>query len=940
MMVKPQIKKTPILKNKKWNSFSNQELLRSVSKMDQKQLLKKYKLERFGLDEEQYEKQRDEFGKNELDQNPFHSLYELGKAYFSPFNIILLVISVYNFLAYFTYVFGTEDERSIFSLVGAIVVLTMVVVSGTITFIQSYRGYFVTKKLKSIISNRVNIIRYKEYQSGKDYQFSRIDNRNFLKLIKIGKELPVTDLVPGDLIYLSSGDMIPADVRLVYSNDLFINQSSLTGESLPVEKHAQVDKISDNVLEIQNICYTGTSVIAGSALAIVVATGDDTYFSSIGEMLNQEKQPEGSFLAGVRHVTRVLLIFMLVMVPLIYFVFIARNHNNLGNPINDNPWFTGLFFAIALVVALTPEMLPLIITTNLSNGASKLTKEKVVVKKLDSIQSLGAIDVLATDKTGTLTNDKIELISYHTVDRKKNEDLLKMLFMNSYFQTGLKNPMDRAIVDYAKHKKVDFLENIDKKYTKVDEIPFDFNRRKLTIVFQEPNKQRYLVTKGSVEEVLQATTKVFYEGEIIDLTDDFRRRIIARYEKMNERGERVLGVAYKPVLRTHKRFTPKDETDLIFLGFANFLDSPKPSSAKMIKLLGKYGVDLKILTGDNEQVTRAICKMVGLKIKNLISGQELEDMTPYELARAVEKANVFVKLSPLQKVKVLDALKHNGHTVGYMGDGINDAPVLFQADVAISVNNAADIAKEASDIILLEKNLAVLERGIIEGRTVFGNILKYMKITVASQFGNALSMIIATAAFGNLFLAMSPIQTLFQNLIYDFSQLVIAFDYVDEEFLMKPRKWTTKDLIPFAVINGSVSSIFDITTYMVMGFGFGCFAAAGGNHSAAEITNATQTFQAGCFLVGLTTQASIFHVLRTEKIPVLQSRSPWFIYLVTLFILILAFTIVFVPVLANLLGMSSPSLVFLPIALGILTAYLVLAQLVKIIYIKIFHKWL
>ncbi|ATZ16087.1 Mg2+-importing ATPase [Entomoplasma freundtii] len=939
-MVKEKLKKTPILKDKKRNSFSNQELIRSVAKMDQASLLKHYNLERFGLDEEQYEKRKDDFGKNELDQNPFRWLYELAKAYFSPFNVILLVISAYNFASYFTYVFGTEDERSVFSLVGAIVVLAMVMISGTITFIQSYRGYFVTKKLRDIISNQVNVIRYQDNQDGKKFDFNKIDNKNFLKLVKMGKELPVTDLVPGDLIYLSSGDMIPADVRLVYSNDLFINQSSLTGESLPVEKHAQVKHVANNVLEIENICYTGTSVIAGSALAIVAATGSDTYFSSIGEMLNQEKQPEGSFLAGVRHVTRTLLIFMLVMVPLIYFVFIARNHANLGKNINENPWFTGLFFAIALVVALTPEMLPLIITTNLSNGAARLTKEKVVVKRMDSIQSLGAIDILATDKTGTLTNDKIELISYSTVDRKQSDELLKLLFMNSYFQTGLKNPMDRAIVDYTlkKDDSNNFVEKVDKSYIKIDEIPFDFNRRKLTIVFQDPKKERYMVTKGSVEEVLQGTNRVFYEGEIRPLTENLRRQIISRYEKMNERGERVLGIAYKPVSRDQKQFKPVDEKDLIFFGFASFLDSPKPSAAKMINLLKKYGVDLKILTGDNEQVTRAICNMVGLNISGLVSGQELEEMTDHQLQKAVEKANVFVKLSPSQKVMVLEALKQNGHNVGYMGDGINDAPVLFQADVAISVNNAADIAKEASDIILLEKNLGVLERGIIEGRTVFGNILKYMKITIASQFGNALSMIIATAAFGNLFLAMSPIQTLFQNLIYDFSQLIIAFDYVDEEFLMKPRKWTTKDLIPFAIINGSVSSIFDVTTYMVMGFGFHCFAivSAGG----PDAKNAEGMFQAACFLVGLTTQASIMHVLRTEKLPIIQSRSPWYIYLVTFIILVLAFAIVFTPSVASLLDMKSPSLIFLPIALAILMAYLILAQLVKMLYIHIFHKWL
>ncbi|KMQ98351.1 magnesium-translocating p-type atpase [Lasius niger] len=495
----------------------------------------------------------------------------------------------------------------------------------------------------------------------------------------LGEENDITELVPGDVIYLSSGDIIPADVRLINSHDLFINQSSLTGESLPIEKHADNREKTDNILELENICYTGTSVVSGSALAIVVATANETYFSSIGELM-QEKRPDGSFLKGIKQVTQVLLIFMLIMVPLIYFIYIGVN--------------SGIFFAVALAVALTPEMLPMIITTNLANGASKMTKQKVVVKRFDAIQSLGAIDILATDKTGTLTNDKIELINYLTIDKKNDPN------------------EDEGII---------------------------------------------LVTKGSVEEVLEVSTKAYYEGKIVPLTTQLKRQITSYFQSINQKGERVL-------------------------------DTPKPSAPRMVKLLKKYGVNLKILTGDNEQVTRAICKMVNLKITGLVSGQEIENASESELKRIVEEANIFVKLSPLQKVKVLEILKSNNHSVGYIGDGINDAPVLYQSDVAISVNNAADIAKEASDIILLEKDLGVLEKGIVQGRTVFGNILKYIKITIASQFGNAFSMIIATISFGNLFLAMSPIQTLFQNLIYDFSQLTIAIDYVDDTFLAKPQR--------------------------------------------------------------------------------------------------------------------------------------------------------
>lgn len=932
----------PLLKSKKGNnSFSNQELLRTISRMDQSQLLAYYHLNNFGLDEDQHEERLDEFGKNELDKNKFRWLSELVRAYFSPFNIILLIISIYNFVAYGTKTFGTEPTRSTFSLVGAIVVLLMVIISGSFTFIQAYRGYNVTTRLKSIISNKVNVIRFEKDSLQKQKHYRQIDRDNYLKLIRKGKEDDVTDLVPGDLIYLSSGDMIPADVRIVYSSDLFINQSALTGESMPIEKHAVVHKQNKNILAIENICFTGTSIVSGTALALVIATGEETYFSSIGQMMSANLKPEDTFTRGVRHVTRTLLIFMFVMVPLIYFIFVAKNASDLGTKFTENPWFSGLFFAIALVVALTPEMLPLIITTNLSNGASRLSKSKVVVKHFDSIQALGAIDVLATDKTGTLTNDKIKLVNYTTIDRKAEDELIKYLFLNSYYQTGLKNPMDRAIVEYVEENNRSFIRHLEKKYAKIDEIPFDFDRRKLTIVFEDPQKIQTMVTKGSVEEILQVTTHAFYQGKIQPLTEPIRRQIQTQFSNMNARGERVLGIAYKVIKHHKKRYNVKDESNLIFYGFANFLDTPKPSAVKMIKLLKHYGVDLKILTGDNEQVTRAICNQVGMKINRLVSGPEIEELNETELRHLAEQANVFVKLTPLQKVQVLRALKANKHNVGYLGDGINDAPVLYQADVAISVNNAADIAKEASDIILLEKNLGVLERGIVEGRTVFGNILKYMKITIASQFGNAFSMVVATAAFGNLLLAMEPIQTLFQNLIYDFSQLAIAFDYVDEDFILKPRRWTTKDLVPFAIINGLASSIFDITNYMIMGYGFGAFHQLQNNPEGSPLYLLWKgRFQASTFLVGLSTQAMIFHILRTEKIPFFQSRSPWFLYIISVGIVIIAFLLSFIPEAANLLEMKALFIIYLPIALGILFTYMFVAQIVKMIYIKIFHKWL
>ncbi|PPE04096.1 magnesium-translocating P-type ATPase [Williamsoniiplasma lucivorax] len=921
------------IKDKQKPTFENEKLIKKIASADQEEVKNILDLKHFGLTNDEYRDREEEYGTNELKKHRFNLFLEIIKAYLNPFNLILLTIATYYFLSYATFQFWTEESRSIFDVTGAIVIMFMIFASGTMTFVQALRSYFISKKIGNIVKSTTDIIRHKNNENLVD--FMHIDASNQLDLIKLGEELDVKELVPGDLVFLSSGDMIPADVRILYSKDLFINQSSLTGESLPVEKHAANAKDTNNILEFENICYTGTSVVSGSGIAIVITTGNDTYFATISKTI-MEKRPQGSFSTGVKKVTRVLLILMLVMVPMVYLINAGVGYSGWDGAggFAENPWFKAIFFAVAIAVGLTPEMLPMIVTTNLANGAGRMAKGKVVVKKLDAIQSLGAIDILATDKTGTLTNDKIVLTDFLTVDKQKDPRLLKYLYLNSYYQTGIKNPMDKAIIDYVSTHRLNFDLH---QQQKIDEIPFDFDRRKLTVIFDSEAEGRILVTKGSMEEILSVSTQVYYQGKVQKLTPSIKAQIEAYFSKINNQGKRVIGVAYKPVAQNQDRFSPHDESDLIFFGFATFLDTPKPSTKKMIKLLQKYGVELKILTGDNEQVTRAICKMVNLEIKGLVTGEQMDAASEQEMKLMVEHANIFVKLNPLQKVKVIQVLKQNDHVVGFMGDGINDAPVLRQSDVAISVNNASDIAKDASDIILLEKSLLVLEKGIIQGRTIFCNILKYIKVTTSSNFGNVLSMIVASIILP--FLPMLPVQILFQNLIYDMSQFAMALDNVDEHFVAKPQRWHANNLYPFVLMNGPVSSIFDILTFVIVGFGYGLVPAFLQPATPAEQSAIVAQFNASWFLVGVITQSVVMQVLRTEKIPFIQSRSPWIVYLSMCLVIGVTFTVVFSPV-NSLLQMKSPELPFIAIMVGLVTAYLFLAQLVKMLYIKIFKRWL
>ncbi|WP_374696609.1 magnesium-translocating P-type ATPase [Spiroplasma endosymbiont of Polydrusus formosus] len=892
---------------KKEIGFLKTDEIKQISQFSQSEILEHFELKKFGLTYDEAEEMGKKYGDNSQEKTKFHWFKHFLKVLLNPFNVVLTLITTYNIISYFA--LGGDS----FEIIGVIIITIMILVSTTITYVQDIRSFFVTKKLTYLVSNTITVIRLAD-----DDKVSEVSVKNNTALIREAKELEIHELVPGDLLYLSSGDLIPADVRILWSNELFINQSSLTGESLPIEKHANYNCYKSSLLELENICYTGTSVVSGSVIAIVIGVGTATYYATISKTLCG-KPLENSFNRGIRRTTWLLLSFMFVMVPIVFVI----------NGITKNDWLSALLFAVSVAVGLTPEILPMIVTSNLALGASRMSKAKVVVKKLEAIQNLGAIDILCTDKTGTLTNDKIELIDYQLLDNKKDNRLLTYLYLNSYFQTGLKNPLDKAIINYIDDHCLSKFKN---NYQKIDEIPFDFNRRKLTVVVSDKEQHHILICKGAIEEIVKNCTWIEYKGKVEKLTEEHLRMIVTTAERMNSKGLRVIGLAYNHGHDSDTYYSTKDEKNLIFYGFVSFLDKPKPSAAKMIQLLRKNGVQLKILTGDNEKVTRAICDRVNLKIRGVTSGDYIEKLSEFELRDVVEQNNVFVKLNPLQKARIITTLKQNQHIVGFMGDGINDAPVLQQSDVAISVDNATDIAKEASDIILLEKSLLVMEKGIIQGRQIFGNILKYIKITIDSNFGNVLSILIASAWLP--FQPMMPIQILFQNLLYDISQLAVAFDKVDVDFLSKPQTWTTKDILPFVFVNGPVSSIFDILTFVVMNCYFGVLANL--KHITAEQIT---LFQTGWFVEGLVTQTLIVQMYRTRKIPFIQSMPSWKLLVSSIFVILIGIALPFTLLGPHLSLAPLPSMYFAFFA-ALVIGYCLMSQGIKNLYIKIFKRWL
>ncbi|QVN09121.1 magnesium-translocating P-type ATPase [Pseudomonas rhodesiae] len=819
---------------------------------------------------------RVQYGLNEVEhEQPLPWWAHLWHCYKNPFNLLLTLLAVISWL--------TEDMKA------ATVIFSMVVLSTLLRFWQEAKSNKAADALKAMVSNTATVLR-------------RDDGKRI--------ELPIKQLVPGDLIVLSAGDMIPADCRVLSAKDLFVSQAAMTGESMPVEKFAQQqDAQTRNPLDLENILFMGTNVVSGAATAVILTTGNSTYFGALAQRVTATDRATTSFQHGVNKVSWLLIRFMFVMAPLVLFI----------NGFTKGDWTEALLFALSIAVGLTPEMLPMIVTSTLAKGAVFLSRKKVIVKRLDAIQNFGAMDVLCTDKTGTLTQDKIFLARHVDVWGEESDDVLEMAYLNSYYQTGLKNLLDVAVLDHVEvHREL----KVGTAFQKVDEIPFDFNRRRMSVVVAEQGLPHLLICKGAVEEILSVCNSVRHGDTNEALTEELLARIRQVTAAFNEEGLRVVAVAARPMTAGRDTYSLADENDLTLIGYVAFLDPPKESTAPALKALKAHGVAVKVLTGDNELVTAKICREVGLEQQGLLMGNDIEAMTDAELATAVETTNVFAKLTPAHKERIVRLLKANGHVVGFMGDGINDAPALRTADIGISVDSAVDIAKEAADIILLEKSLMILEEGVLEGRRTFANMLKYIKMTASSNFGNVFSVLVASAFIP--FLPMLPMHLLVQNLLYDISQIAIPFDNVDADMLAKPQRWQPGDVGRFMLFFGPISSIFDITTFALMWYVFD-----------ANTPDHQTLFQSGWFVVGLLTQTLIVHMIRTPKIPFLQSRAALPLMVMTGVIMAVGIFLPMGPLAHYFKLQALPSLyfVFLPV---ILLAYMGLTQAVKGYYIRKF----
>ena len=830
-------------------------------------------------------------GLNEVQKEKRKSPFAMFvKAFINPFIGVLTVLVIVSFiLDVLLAPAGEKDWTAI------IIISTMVVASAILRFWQEWKAAKSSDALQKMVTNTCQVRRA---ESGEI-------------------EIPFTKVVPGDIITLSAGDMVPADIRIVETKDFFVSQSSLTGESDPIEKVPVIKtpgKGRGSVIELDNMCFMGSTVVSGRAVGICQATGNDTYFGTIAKNIAGHRAAT-AFDKGISKVSFLLIRFMLVMIP---FVFVI-------NGLLKGDWLEAFLFSVSVAVGLTPEMLPMIVTANLSKGAVTMSKKKTIVKDLNAIQNFGAMNILCTDKTGTLTCDRIVLEKYINADGSIDNEkrILRHAYFNSFFQTGLKNLMDKAILAHVREVS---LEHLKDNYKKVDEIPFDFVRRRMSVVVEDQSGKRQIITKGAVEEMLQICAYAEVDGTVIRMTGDIRDKAMRITTKMNRQGMRVLAVAQKSFIEKERDFCIEDEKEMVLIGYLAFFDPPKESAANAIRQLRENGVEVKILSGDNDAVVQTIARQVGIDVSKAMTGTELAAMDERFMEAAIAETNVFSKLTPLQKSQIISVLQRQGHTVGFLGDGINDAAALRQSDVGISVDSGVDIAKESADIILLEKDLMVLEDGVIEGRKTFGNIIKYTKMTASSNFGNMFSVLAASAFLP--FLPMLPIHLLVQNLMYDVSQTTIPFDSMDKEYLSKPRKWDASDLKRFMIFIGPISSIFDIVCFLVMWFVFGCVAP---EHQAM--------FQSGWFIVGLLTQTLIVHMIRTRKIPFIQSRATWPVLVATAVIMLLGIVIPFTKFGEYLGFVSLPGSYFLWL-IGILLCYCGLTQLVKVWYIKRFGKWM
>ena len=864
-----------------------------------------YKTSALGLVDDQVEENRDAYGENVITKGQEDSMIKkIYESIINPFTVILLVIALVSFI---TNVWlakpGEQDPTT------SIIIVTLVLISGGIRFIQELRSDKAASNLSRMIVNTATVLRDGSEQ-----------------------EIPIDEIVVGDVIKLSAGDMIPADVVLIDSRDFFVQQSGLTGESDAVEKiclsKAESQNL-DSLLASESLAFMGTNVISGRATALVLVVGDETMMGAIEQTINTYDEPT-SFEREMNTISWLLIRLMLVMVPVVFVI----------NGLTDGDWLEAGVFALSVGVGLTPEMLPMIITASLAKGSIIMAKEKVVIKKLNAIQDLGAIDILCTDKTGTLTQDEIVLEYPLDIHGELDLSVLRRAYLNSYFQTGLKNLMDRAIINRTQKeaKKHEIVRDLDQTFHKIDELPFDFERRRMSVIVKDEDGVVSMVTKGALEEMLSVSTYVEYKGEIKRLTDEVRQEVLAEVAQLNEQGLRVLGVSYKTDLDENDIFSVEDERDMILTGYLAFLDPPKPSAAPAIKALAEYGVTTKILTGDNEKVTQAVCEKVGLDVERILLGSEIDTMTDQELAQVVETTTVFAKLSPDQKARIILCLKNNGHKVGYMGDGINDAPSMKVSDVGISVDTAVDIAKETADVILLDKDLMVLEKGLVEGRKVYANMTKYIKMTVSSNFGNIFSLLFASIFLP--FLPMAPVHLIVLNLIYDLSCIALPFDNVDKEFLKKPRIWEANSIMRFMAWIGPISSVFDIITYMLLYFlVVPMILGHGYNHGATDAAAFIMVFQTGWFIESMWSQTMVIHMLRSPKLPFIQSRPAFSVVVTTL---VAAFFVTSLPYspLASILKLSQLNGLYFVLLFAIIVLYMLSVTVVKRIYIKKYKEWL
>jgi Mg2+-importing ATPase len=832
-------------------------------------------------------------GPNEVaHEKPPHWLAQLLTCFKNPFIIVLVTLAIIQFVS------SPDDPRPI------IIIGVMVAISVGLQFWQEYRSALAAEKLKALVRTTATALR----RTSEDAQPEPC-------------EVPIRELVPGDLVRLSAGDLVPADVRLISSRDLFVSQAALTGEALPIEKHdtpgLAVGKTAERAFlehggqfELANICFLGTNVVSGTATAIVAATGAHTYFGSFARSV-VGKRAETSFDRGVKNVTWVLIRFMLVMVPIVFVI----------NVLTKGDLLQSFLFAVSVAVGLTPEMLPMLVSANLAKGALAMAKQKVVVKRLNAIQNLGAMDVLCTDKTGTLTQDRIILEHHVDISGKENDRILELAWLNSYNQSGLKNLLDVAVIKYA-------AQPAPPPQKKIDELPFDFARRRMSVIVQSADGGHLLVCKGAVEETLAISAYTQEDGKLVPLDDERRLALMAMTREYNEDGFRVIAVATRTFApcETKEQYAMSDESELVAQGFLAFLDPPKETAGPAIAALRQHGVAVKILTGDNMIVTRKICREVGLDVGNPVLGRDTEDLDDEALRDLVERTTVFAKVSPLQKARIIRMLQANCHTVGFLGDGINDAAALRDADVGISVDTAADIAKESADIILLEKSLLVLENGVVQGRQTFGNIIKYLKMTASSNFGNVFSVLVASTLLP--FLPMLPLHLMILDLLYHVSQLSIPWDRLDKDYLEKPRKWEAGDIARFMVFVGPVSSIFDITTFCLMWFVFG-----------ANSPEHQSLFQSGWFVESLLSQTLIVHMIRTQKIPFIQSAAAPPVLILTGVVIAIGILIPFSTLGASV-GMQALPASYFPWLVATLVAYCALTQTIKTVYIKRFAKWL